>query len=1212
MTCTLAGIVAWALTACPAIAGPAIDGGSAQAWQPMTGWVSAMPDTHSVTDDGGDLVFRLSGERAQLPWLLSLQQYPPTGDERYVLLRYKAEGLDTEATNYFLHGQEGTHGGRAYAMAGDVKSDGQWHVLAVDLLPIEPLEPTHGLAIKLVADRHGQARLRVDSIRFTDDLPEGAELANPPTASQATEVTVDWSKVDELQEMEGWTPTPSDEAACTVQGDTITFTSPQPGRGMRWLLALPEPVDLTVNPWISFRYRATGQPDPTTYVLWLGEDPSGSKGSRTIPCFAKDLSMDGVWHEFTTKITERFTVTQLAVGLDSHREDTTLTLARITFSSKPIGRSVSELLPYQVRDEPWPAGKGGFTTLPAADLGGRPSAFLCQRVGVKDWFEKPQISIAGVPFRVTAYPTAVRQTGTAAIEALTLPLPGTASEVYVLTANTAPATEPWGIDWRRPRPLEWLDVPEKVYYEVKYASGPPDRMLPLDAEARRWGMRRGLAVTVVRPDPARKATQLILHDRMQNTAFAVLGATVYAGIPRLKEPGWEGLHHGMTTETALTDLRAVPPAEAGPDGVTAGGLKAVFDTTRGLMWRELTAPSMPQALKCASGPVFRVSVGGSSIADDTWRVDCVQTIQGGRSYQLSNVPARLQATVDCRESGREGLLLGLSLINKSKQMQTVDVQFPVLRGLSLGAAQDTWYLCGKRGGIINRAPMMAREPLGERHPLQMDGFFNPNLGLALACLTYDTEAQHHFINLSKHETGGNWSCEYVQRDLMPEKPWRATDAGLVLRKGSWRAIFTAYTDWLATWFQPPQPRKKWFEEGFALLSANAHYDYSAAPKQRGAIRPLVDRMMRYIGICDWVHLFGWAASKQYGDWGDYDHYDETVGGLEYFRQNIDHLQDQGIEVSLYLDGYLSSAKGRLVGQHAEEWATRKADGSPDYVPTYDAYNQCPYIPQWQEHLASTYARVQRDLSQRILYIDEYGSTDGRWICHAREHGHNGYEIPYAGEVAMLRKIREATGPAVALYTEYPPAEVPRQYIDGSITYQALWSAPQEGLAPHFIDLPRFAFPFFKQFHIMYYVRTYAGNWWLRKFPFFNGEVYRVGEPNLPGMDEPSLKFLRRAITVQCAHRQAFSSDDVTPLVPTMQPGVFANRFATEQEAVYTLYNANGRSVRGPVLRLEHPAGAKYEDAWHGGDLQPNISEGHAEVAVELGPRGIGCIVQKLP
>jgi hypothetical protein len=208
--------------------------------------------------------------------------------------------------------------------------------------------------------------------------------------------------------------------------------------------------------------------------------------------------------------------------------------------------------------------------------------------------------------------------------------------------------------------------------------------------------------------------------------------------------------------------------------------------------------------------------------------------------------------------------------------------------------------------------------------------------------------------------------------------------------------------------------------------------------------------------------------KQYGDWGDYDHYDETVGGLEYFRDNIRRVQDRGIAVSLYLDGYLSSEKGQFAGAHVKEWAMKRADGSPEYIPTYDAFNQCPYLKGWQDYLSAAYRRVQNDLHPKIMYVDEFGATDGRWMCFAKDHGHNGWEIPYAGEVAMLKRIREAVGPGVALYTEYPPAEVSRQLLDGSITYQALWSADEEPLAPHFIDLPRFAFPDFKQLHIIHY------------------------------------------------------------------------------------------------------------------------------------------------
>jgi hypothetical protein len=288
------------------------------------------------------------------------------------------------------------------------------------------------------------------------------------------------------------------------------------------------------------------------------------------------------------------------------------------------------------------------------------------------------------------------------------------------------------------------------------------------------------------------------------------------------------------------------------------------------------------------------------------------------------------------------------------------------------------------------------------------------------------------------------------------------------------------------------------------------------------------------------------------------------------------------------------------------------DGSPQFVEEYQSYNECPYQEGWRKHLSETYARVQREISPQIMYIDEIGATDGRWTCWANDHGHNAHEIPYPGEVALLRDIRQAVGPEIVLYTEYPPAEVSRQYLDGSITYQALWSADQESLAPHFIDLPRFAFPDFKQLHIIYYVGTRAGNWWLLKYPFFNGEVYRNGEPNLPGMDAPSLAFLKRAIEVQCAHREAFASHDVQPLVATEVAGVFANRFSTQGETLWTLYNANGRSVRTPVLRVRDVAGAAYEDAWNGHQLTPEIEGDRAAMAVELGPKGIGCVTQTLP
>jgi hypothetical protein len=1161
--------------------------------------------TCSLRSEGGALVFTVEGRDKQMVWRLALRDDEMAGDDRYLLVRYKAEGLNTAGGNYFLHGVEGTPGGRLYAWDDEVVCDGAWHVLAVDLLQVNPQEPTSALAFKVIVGDTGPAKLTVDRIWFAGDLPAGAKVARamvPPAAS----VVFDWSKV-ELKPQPAWTLNPATDFSATVEGTAATFVVRGAGKAMRWPLAMPTPVDLAATPYVSLRYKASGRLGLATYAIWLGDDVTGAAGHSAHPLLAGDLKADGAWHNFTVRLGQGFRATQLAAGLDCGGDEATMTLDTITFGSAPPMWPLAQMLPYDTRAEAWPAGRDGLTVLPLKVTGGRPSAFLQRRLEVVDWFSSPRITVDRLPFDVAEDPAKLPQTGTAELGALATDLPPAVREVCLLTAGVAPPNEPWGIDPQHPRPQEFLSEPEKVVCEVRYAKGPPDFVLPLSTETGKWGLKRGLGVHVVHPDPKRQATQLLLHDRMQTASFAIVGVTVNTGTPRVAEPTWEPLSYPPPPAGRLAGA-----GRGGGAGVVSGGLEADFTTGTGLSWARLSASGMANALSVAPGALFEVEMGGKTLPGSAWSLVGAEPLKPmGKRYVLRSNDAGLTATVDCLPGGTGEILLRMDLHNDSPAAVTATLRFPVLREVRFGSAADTWYLCGKRGGVINSAPMSTRDALGDPHPLQVDGFFNPRSGLALACLTHDTVAQHHFIRFAKSANGGEWAPEYVERDLAPGATFTATEAALVLREGDWRAIFAAYRDWLKTWYKPPQP-KPWWNRTFAFLGCSAHYDGMPDPKRRGDVQHLIDTGMKYLGVCDYVHLFGWSSSKQYGDWGDYDHYDETVGGLDYFRGNIAKAQAAGIGVGLYQDGYLNCGKGQFSGAHAKEWAMKRADQSPQYIPEYDAYNECPTIPAWQEYLSDTYGRIHRDLGTKGLYVDEYGGTDARWLCQAKDHGHNGYEVPYAGEVAMLKRLRAAVGPEVALYSEYPGAEVERTILDGSFTYQALWSVDQEPLAPHFIDLPRFAFSAFKQFHIIYYVTPRAGNWWLLKYPFFNGESYCIGEPGLPYFDAAAMAFQRRAVTVLCAHREAFSSESVEPLVNTGAPGVFANLFRGPRENVWTLYNANGHSARGPLLRVKHFAGASYEDAWLGKPLTPRIEAGQALIAVELGPKAVGCVVQRRP
>jgi hypothetical protein len=1166
-----------ALASVGAAADRDVDLADARRWTACPGWVTHRPSAWSVARAAEGLAFRAEGFGTEMPWLRAFTASELDGDSRYLLVRYRAQGLDASPGVYFLHGWDGTVGGRAYAFSDEPMADGAWRLLAVDLAAGEPEEATTQVALKLAPGPQGKAEVTLGRVWFADALPADARLCRTPAVTRE-ERRVSWSDLGTLTPAPGWTTTPSAGASARLTEDGARFAVPEAGRGMRWPVALRAPVDLARTPCLSLRYRATGGLVRTGYTIWLGDDPAGSGGRAVVALNPGDLVADGRWHTTSVRLGSPFAVTHLAVGLDCDGAAAELTLGDLTFSSRPRRWSAQEMLPHRAMAGAWPT---GFRALPEP-TGGRPASSLWPRIGLQGWFKPANAEAAGAPFRLPSVPDAVRQTGTGDLGSLTVRLDGPCREAYLLTAVAAPEKEPFGLEANNPRKQELLSEPEKALVEIRYASGPPDRMVPVDAATGLRGLPRGLAVCVVHPDATRKPVSLTLLDRMQTASVALVAATAWSGAPRVPEPRWKALSAAIRTRPSQPRATALHAALE-PDG-----------TLRLNAGRASAAP----------GPLFEVDIAGRTLPASEWAP--VASEPG--MCRLRHAATGLVAEVAAAQSGAGGLTLRMTLHNQGSQPRTATLRFPVLRGVRFDGGR-AWCLSGRRGGILTDQPVRFRDGLGEPHPLQMDGFFCPETGDALALITHDTAAQHHFINLGLDASGGAWAPEYVERDLAPGASFAATEAEVTACTGGWRAIFATYRKWLAGWYCPP-PAKPWFQRTFAFITRNAHYESYPKPTDRGAVKPAVDLARKLLGWCDMVHLFGWSSLPAYGDWGDYAHYDEAVGGLPGFRANIGAAQAGGVAVGLYQDGYLSNEKGQTVGSRAKEWAMRRADGSPDFIPVYNAYNQCPTSEGWRNHLAGVYRRVVRETGVRGMYIDEYGATDGRWVCHAKDHGHNGTEVPYAGEVATMRAIRGAVGPGVALYTEYPPAEVSRTILDGSFTYQALWSVDQEPLAPHFIDLPRFAFPEFKQFHIIHYAPMRSGNWSLLKFPFFNGESYDLGEPNLTACDGPALAFLRQAMRVLCTYRDAFGSRDVDPLVDTLADGLFANAFRAPTRTVWTLYNANGRNLRGALLRVRHSPGATYTDAWNQTRLHPEVRGGWATLRLELGPKAVGCVVQE--
>jgi len=345
---------------------------------------------------------------------------------------------------------------------------------------------------------------------------------------------------------------------------------------------------------------------------------------------------------------------------------------------------------------------------------------------------------------------------------------------------------------------------------------------------------------------------------------------------------------------------------------------------------------------------------------------------------------------------------------------------------------------------------------------------------------------------------------------------------------------------------------------------------------------------------------------QYGRVGDYSHYDE-LGGLQAMRGAIKQAQDMAVPIGLYIEGYLCDDRGVWGQDNAGKYDIRKADLSPllwDGAPT--EHMMCPAAKGWRDHLSNTYRRVAGELKPNGMYIDQYGFINVWKTCHSREHGHPVPWAPIRGERDTTRAIRAAIPKSIANLTEETPNDVNSQYQDGGLGYSVTQTDPR--LAPHRADLFRFVFPSFKVFQLVQYNSYLQGAWQLLKYPFFNGEGLWLHGGTHGTYCEDAHQFLRKTFAILNRYEDAFCSRDVQALVPTLQPTLYANEFRGGAHTVWTLFNAEYRTFRGPCLRVAHRPGTQYIDAFTGEPVRAVVNKGSATVTCEVGPRGVGCIV----
>jgi hypothetical protein len=271
------------------------------------------------------------------------------------------------------------------------------------------------------------------------------------------------------------------------------------------------------------------------------------------------------------------------------------------------------------------------------------------------------------------------------------------------------------------------------------------------------------------------------------------------------------------------------------------------------------------------------------------------------------------------------------------------------------------------------------------------------------------------------------------------------------------------------------------------------------------------------------------------------------------------------------------------------------------------YVPCLSYQEWLDYIVESETFLARDLGAKVLYLDQLGS--GASICHSKDHPHEAPEPHYYGERELTKRIRAAIPEDVAICSESHPEDTRLQFQNGMYQGGVLRFFTRQIAVP--LNLTRFAFPDVKCFNNIYQHVLKDHNWEQLKFVLFNGGAFFMPRGYDPAayFGKEAMQEHRKAFRILHENVDAFMSSNVKPLVPTLIPGTFVNRFGADEKVIWTVFNANYRTVKGRLLEIESKPSARYVDLWKDAPITTSTSGDIAALVVEIGPREVACIAE---
>ena len=743
--------------------------------------------------------------------------------------------------------------------------------------------------------------------------------------------------------------------------------------------------------------------------------------------------------------------------------------------------------------------------------------------------------------------------------------------------------------------------PDWLVVEKLYADGSVERSMPFSIETYQYEAVSGQWSTYHVPvDAGRTLRQAVIRDAMPFGQVYLAAATL--------NPGASSMSHIQQPDAIQTLPLATVTVGSDPQvsinqekqiRISNQQYQITLETQDAFLISSLKhAPSNREFLQNPS-PMFSVISNGLRVPDDDWRMAGYEIDGATVSLTLNNTDPALPllARLFITPSAGDACVMRLRIENYGATPTLLRVLFPALQSLSIhnDASKDIHFLPTERAAWGRGAIELSAAHSGKM-PQQWMDYYSDEYACGLSIQTRDLVLVPKQFRLAQSESGSRMGVDYgfEQPLVLQGGDWFETPLTLAqIHGGDWRTALASHREWLIS-LKPESRRENpigdvflcWRDypyRGSGLIFNSAMNAYQFAP--------LVEELRREFGGVDMIELAGWMNSKRQSSdprnvttTGDPNNL--QLGSEINLRRNIEEMESQDVYISLAADPFAPLMEFDIADYLLNGY--KKDDVTLEHASVMEMN---PNFEPWRRFAAHAYARRVQTLYGKVLYYDRIGL---------------GALETLPGENALLRESYDELNQTSdrALYAERAPSDASTLHLDGALSYALAGGAFPTQLP---VNILRFAQP---QLRVMEKVHpsiyTHLMNAERAKLCVFQGVgLWLKGKPR-SWYSQEFRQFVKDVYPIIRKHQDAFSSNDVEALLPTLRPGIFANRFSTHEKHVITLYNNTHNTIAGQLLTYD--AGkASASPEWGLDDFSAQQTDDGVEISGRLHPKEVAVI-----